>query len=173
MKNIFYFLIIISLFTACQGEVNQKPNFVIILVDDLGWADVRANYPESFYETPNLDQMASEGLRFTQAYAAHPVCSPTRAALMTGQHPNRLGITDWIPGYDKFEERRPIITPSINNELALEETTLAEKFKDNGYQTFFIGKWHLGEEEKYWPENQGFDVNIGGWRVGAPQLKKE
>ncbi|GAB3012982.1 sulfatase [Cyclobacterium sediminis] len=174
MKNTYYFLLLALLISACQveEEVKQKPNFVFILVDDLGWADVKANYPEGFYETPNLDQMAKEGLRFTQAYAAHPVCSPTRAALMTGMHPNRLGITDWIPGYDKFEESRPIITPSINNELALEETTLAEKFKDNGYQTFFIGKWHLGEEEKYWPENQGFDVNIGGWRVGAPQLKK-
>ena len=172
MKKILILLYIALVASSCQKKEEQKPNFVFILVDDLGWADVKANYPDSFYETPNLDRMASEGIRFTQAYAAHPVCSPTRAALMTGKHPNRLGITDWIPGFDKFEDQRPIVTPPIRDELALEETTLAEKLKENGYQTYFIGKWHLGEEEKYWPEHQGFDKNIGGWRVGAPQLKK-
>jgi len=172
MRKILFLFYLGLLMSSCQEKEERKPNFVFILVDDLGWADVKANYSETFYETPHLDQLAAEGIRFTQAYAAHPVCSPTRAALMTGKHPNRLGITDWIPGYDKFEAKHPISTPAIRDELALEETTLAEKFKENGYQTFFIGKWHLGEEEQYWPQHQGFDKNIGRWRVGAPQLKK-
>jgi len=140
-------------------------------VDDLGWADVGANWPETFYETPNIDRLAQIGIRFTQAYAAHPVCSPTRAALMTGKHPNRVNITDWIPGFDKDADKRPIHTPDIAHELGLEELTLAEKLKESGYNTYFIGKWHLGEEEQFWPEYQGFDRNIGGWSVGAPQLK--
>ncbi len=83
-----------------KEEEPIKPNLVFILVDDLGWADVQYNFPESFYETPNIDRMAEEGVRFTQAYSAHPVCSPTRAALMTSNHPNRLGITNFIPGHN-------------------------------------------------------------------------
>ncbi len=157
---------------SCGKKEVEKPNIVVILVDDLGWADVGANFPETFYETPNLDRMAANGLRFSQAYSAHPVCSPTRAALMTGIHPNRLNITDWIPGFSRNKEDWPLSTPSISHQLELEETTLAEKFKESGYHTFFAGKWHLGEEDTYWPEHQGFDQNIGGWSVGAPQLRK-
>lgn len=161
----------LSLF-SCEKAPTKKPNFVFILVDDLGWADLGVNWPETFYETPHLDALARRGLRFSQAYAAHPVCSPTRAALMTGKHPNRLNITDWIPGFDRDAAIRPIVPPQISHELALEEVTLGEKFKEGGYHTYFVGKWHLGEEERYWPEFQGFDVNIGGWSVGAPQLKE-
>lgn len=171
MKNILFFCCLFCLF-ACSKKKLEKPNILVILVDDLGWADVGANFPDTFYETPNLDRMAANGLRFSQAYAAHPVCSPTRAALMTGKHPNRHNITDWIPGFSRDRGNWPLSTPAINHELALEETTLAEKFKAAGYQTFFAGKWHLGEEDKYWPEHQGFDQNIGGWSVGAPQLKE-
>lgn len=172
MKNLILPLWLgLSLF-SCQDEPTKKPNIVFILVDDLGWADIGANYPNTFYETPILDQMAANGMRFTQAYAAHPVCSPTRAALMTGKHPNRVNITDWIPGFSRDRENWLLETPAINHELGLEETTLAEKFKEGGYRTFYIGKWHLGEEDQFWPEHQGFDINIGGWSVGAPQLKK-
>ena len=172
MKKWTLAFVVASLFFACQDKPEKKPNFVFILVDDLGWADIRANYADTFYETPHLDDMAAMGMRFTQAYAAHPVCSPTRAALMTGKHPNRVNITDWIPGFNRDRDNWLLETPAINHELALGETTLAEKFKEGGYQTFFIGKWHLGEEDQYWPEHQGFDINIGGWSVGAPQLKK-
>lgn len=159
-------------FFSCVKKDPTKPNVIVILVDDLGWADIGANYPETFYETPNIDRMAANGLRFSQAYSAHPVCSPTRAALMTGKHPNRVQITDWIPGFSRNKETWPLATPEISHELPLEETTLAEKFKENGYRTYFVGKWHLGEESRYWPEYQGFDQNIGGWSVGAPQLRE-
>lgn len=109
--------------------------------------------------------MAEKGVRFTNAYAANPVCSPTRAAIMTGKHPNRVNITDWIPGDDP--KNRPLLGPQDENELALEETTLAEKLKEAGYKTFFAGKWHLGDEG-FFPEDQGFDINIGGHHRGSP-----
>ncbi|WP_439483585.1 sulfatase [Cyclobacterium plantarum] len=172
MKKLILPLLLSLFLFSCGDQAQKKPNIVFILVDDLGWADIQANYSETYYETPNLDRMAAAGMRFTQAYAAHPVCSPTRAALMTGKHPNRVNITDWIPGFSRNMDNWTLETPAINHELALSETTMAEKFKEGGYRTFFIGKWHLGEEERFWPEHQGFDINIGGWSVGAPQLKK-
>jgi arylsulfatase A-like enzyme len=154
------------LFSCTQKET--KPNFVVILIDDLGWADVKCNHPGSFYETPHLDRMAGDGVRFTNGYSAHPVCSPTRASLMTGKHPNRVNITDWLPGDDP--KNRPLLGPQDKNELALEEITIAEKLKENGYATCFVGKWHLGHEESHWPEFQGFDINIGGWEAGQPRI---
>lgn len=156
------FLIPILLF-SCKKE--EQPNFVFILVDDLGWADVKCNFSESFYDTPNIDKLAESGVRFTNAYAANPVCSPTRAALMTGKHPNRVNITDWIPGDDP--KKRPLLGPQDRNELALEEITIAEKLKEIGYKTGFFGKWHLGGDGFY-PEDQGFDINIGGCEKGSP-----
>ena len=153
----------VLLLISCSKE--KQPNFVFILVDDLGWADVSCNNPESFYDTPNIDWLAEGGIRFTQAYAANPVCSPTRAAIMTGKHPNRVNITDWIPGDDPKD--RALIGPADRSELALEEITIAEKLKEKGYKTGFIGKWHLGSEGFY-PENQGFDSNIGGYHKGSP-----
>ncbi|NQU53300.1 MAG: sulfatase [Bacteroidetes bacterium] len=163
IKIVIFFLITLSLF-SCKTEKKQ-PNFVFILVDDLGWADVKCNFPESFYDTPNIDRLAENGVRFTNAYAANPVCSPTRAALMTGKHPNRVNITDWIPGADP--KKRPLLGTLDGNELALNETTIAEKLKEKGYKTCFVGKWHLGDEG-YFPEDQGFDVNIGGHDKGSP-----
>lgn len=157
-------ILFLALIFSCKTQPEQ-PNFVFILVDDLGWADVKCNYPESFYDTPNIDKLAASGVRFTNAYAANPVCSPTRAALMTGKHPNRVNITDWIPGSDP--KKRPLLGPQDANELALEEITLAEKLKEKGYQTCFVGKWHLGNEG-YFPEDQGFDINIGGHHKGSP-----
>lgn len=151
--------------TSFPQQSNNQPNFVFILVDDLGWADVKCNYPETFYDTPNIDKLAEKGVRFTQAYAANPVCSPTRAAIMTGKHPNRVRITDWIPG--DAPQNRPLLGPKINNELALDEMTLAEKLKGANYKTFFAGKWHLGDEG-FSPEDQGFDINFGGHHRGSP-----
>lgn len=157
-------MVVLSVFIfSCQTK--KQPNFVFILVDDLGWADLSCNYPGSFYETPNIDQMAKNGINFTQAYAANPVCSPTRAAIMTGKHPNRVNITDWIPGDDPKD--RPLLGPQDREELALEEVTLAEKLREKGYHTAFIGKWHLGDVGFY-PEDQGFDINIGGHHKGSP-----
>jgi arylsulfatase A-like enzyme len=163
-KKYILSVFLILLLLSCSKK-KEHPNFVFILVDDLGWADVKCNFPESFYDTPNIDKMAGNGVRFTQAYSANPVCSPTRAALMTGKHPNRVDITDWIPGSDP--KMRPLLGPQDRNELALEEVTIAEKLKEEGYKTCFIGKWHLGGEGFY-PEDQGFDINIGGHDKGSP-----
>src|SRR6056297_2522298 len=158
-------LLIYFTLSGCSLQKDTPPNFVFIVVDDLGWADIKCNYPGSFHDTPHIDRLAENGVRFTQAYAANPVCSPTRAALMTGKHPNRVNITDWIPGQDP--QNRPLLGPQDRNELALEETTIAEKLKEKGYQTCFIGKWHLGDEG-YFPKDQGFDINIGGHHRGSP-----
>jgi len=163
-NNLFLFLLLSIFIFSCSTEKKQ-PNFVFILVDDLGWADIKCNFPESFYDTPNIDRMAENGVRFTNAYAANPVCSPTRAALMTGKHPNRVNITDWIPGNNP--KNRPLLGTQDGYELKLEEITLAEKLKENGYKTCFIGKWHLGGEG-FFPQNQGFDINIGGCEWGHP-----
>jgi arylsulfatase A-like enzyme len=166
-KTTFFLLLLISAL-ACNEHAKESgppPNFVFILVDDLGWADVTCNYPESFYETPNIDRLAQKGIRFTRAYSANPVCSPTRAAIMTGKHPNRVGITDFIPGHPS--PNRPLLDPDIEHELKLEEITLAEKLKERDYRTCFIGKWHLGDKG-FFPEDQGFDINIGGHHKGSP-----
>jgi arylsulfatase A-like enzyme len=164
VKKIVLVVLVLGVMYSCAPQ-KQPPNFVFILVDDLGWADVRCNYPETFYDTPNIDKLAETGVRFTNAYSANPVCSPTRAAIMTGKHPNRVNITDWIPGNDP--KNRPLIGPQDGTGLALEEITLAEKLKEAGYKTFFAGKWHLGDEG-YFPEDQGFDINIGGHDKGSP-----
>ena len=160
------FSILLGVLLLCgkQGE-SGKPNFVFILADDLGWADVTCNFPDSFYETPNIDKLAFQGFRFVNAYSSCPVCSPTRASIMTGKYPVRVGITDWIPGDDP--KNRMLIGPADRNELAAEEVTLAELLKQDGYKTCLIGKWHLGGEG-FSPENQGFEVNIGGFEAGSP-----
>ncbi|MCG8699062.1 MAG: sulfatase-like hydrolase/transferase, partial [Bacteroidales bacterium] len=156
----FYFLGL--LVVSAQAA---QPNFVFFLVDDLGWSDVGC-FGSTFYETPHIDRIAATGMRFTQAYAACPVCSPTRASILTGRHPVRVGITDWIPG---MKVKNPkLLTPEDRDALALEEVTIAEVLKGGGYQTFFAGKWHLGETEDFWPEYQGFDINIGGCHEGSP-----
>jgi arylsulfatase A-like enzyme len=161
--NISFSIILLLFLISCSTK--KSPNFVFILVDDLGWADVKCNNQASFYDTPNIDRLAESGVRFTQAYSANPVCSPTRAAILTGKHPNRVNITDWIPGDDP--KNRPLLGSQDRNELALEEITIAEKLKEKGYKTGFIGKWHLGDEG-FFPENQGFDINIGGHEKGSP-----
>ena len=156
---------------GCAEEASAQasaPNVVFILVDDLGWTDV-GSYGSTFYDTPNVDRLAAEGIRFTDAYAAHPVCSPTRAAILTGKDPVRVGITDWIPGMPTEQADDPqLVPPEDIHNLPLEEVTLAEAFAQQGYRTFFAGKWHLGEDPAYWPEHQGFDVNKGGHDAGSP-----
>ncbi|WP_176218969.1 sulfatase [Zunongwangia atlantica] len=155
-----------------QAQINQneKPNIVFILVDDLGWKDLGVQGSD-YYLTPEIDKLAKEGVRFTNAYAANPVCSPTRASILTGMDPahQKVNISNWI-GAQKYEDRSgdELMQPRIADHLALDRITMAESLKANGYSTYFIGKWHLGETEEYWPENQGFDVNIAGWSRGNP-----
>ena len=148
------------------GSPPAKPlNFVFLLIDDFGWADLGANNPHCFYDTPNLDRLARSGMNFSHGYAANPVCSPTRYSIMTGKYPSRVDATNWFSGM-----RSGRFNPApLNDKMALEEVTLAESLKAQGYRTAFLGKWHLGEDEKYWPEHQGFDVNVGGWAVGSPR----
>ncbi len=126
----------------------EQPNIVFFLVDDLGWADTASN-GSKIYQTPNIDQLANEGMSFKQAYAAHPLCIGSRFALMTGKYPARI----------KKNKQFGTMPPN--------EKTMAESFKENGYTTFFAGKWHLGKQGAY-PQNQGFDVNVGGHDKGAP-----
>ncbi|MCL4146467.1 UNVERIFIED_CONTAM: hypothetical protein GTU68_008792 [Idotea baltica] len=157
---------------SCEEPTQKvrKPNFVFILVDDLGWKDIGC-FGSTFYETPNVDQLAATGMRFTDAYAACPVCSPTRASIMTGKYPARIRVTDWIPGRQarKFIEPHAVLSSRpFELQVALEEETIAEALKEANYTTFFAGKWHLGEDSLYWPENQGFDINKGGHSKGSP-----
>ena len=189
MKNILF----ASLLLPCLGTAipalgqepasrpGQKPNFVVVLVDDLGWADLGC-YGSVFHETPRLDTMAKEGMKFTNAYAACAVCSPTRAALQTGLNPARIGITDWIRG--KFQggiippdgknpteyvgdSNRKLLCPPNKLFLETEYLTIAEHLKTAGYTTCHIGKWHLGQENAR-PTDQGYDINIAGCDLGQP-----
>jgi arylsulfatase A-like enzyme len=142
----------------------RRPNFVLVLIDDMGWADAGC-YGSTFHLTPNIDRLAASGVRFTNAYAACPVCSPTRASIMSGKYPARLHLTDWIPG-----ENRSVILKTVpfRQELPLEEVTIAEALPAAGYRTCHVGKWHLGKDP-YYAEHQGFDINIGGNDWGSPK----
>src|SRR4051794_7482695 len=140
---------------------------VVILADDLGAADLGC-YGADLIETPRLDSLARESVVFRQAYASAPVCSPTRAALMTGKHPARVGITIWAEGSLAGPQNRKLIQGESKHDLPLEEVTLAERLHEAGYATALVGKWHLGDGD-HAPETQGFDVSIGGTRWGAPQ----
>lgn len=156
------------LLLGCNAVKEKQPNIILFVVDDLGWTDLSC-YGSDLYQTPNVDQLARTGMRFTDAYAACTVCSPSRSSLMTGKYPARTNCTDWISGHKRPFAKMKI--PDWTQFMAEEEVTLAEVLKNAGYSTIHIGKWHLGEEERYWPENQGFDTNIGGWSVGAPQKR--
>jgi arylsulfatase A len=152
---------------ASMGSEVPRPNVVVIVADDLGWADLGC-YGSTFHETPNLDRLARSGMRFTDAYAACPVCSPSRAAIMTGRYPARLQLTDWLPGRPDRPSQR-LLRPEFRQQLPLEEFTLAEALKPSGYIAASIGKWHLGGPP-FWPEHQGFDVNVGGTETGSPPV---
>ena len=158
-----------------------RPNFILILIDDLGWTDLGC-YGSGYFETPNIDRLASQGVRFTNGYAACAVCSPTRAAVMTGRYPARLGVTDWIRarfqgGTIPPDKKKPteyvgaadnkLLCPPNALWMELDEITVAEALKSAGYVTCHIGKWHLGAEDWY-PDKQGFDYNIGGCDFGQP-----
>ena len=159
-----------SLAAALAARAQSKrPNLVLILADDLGQRDLVC-YGNRYFSTPNIDRLAAEGARFTDAYAASPVCSPTRASILTGRHPVRYGVTDWIPGRPSHE-RGPILTPRTRTELALKEVTLPERLKPHGYRSASVGKWHLGGEG-FSPTEQGFDINIGGTNSGSPPRSK-
>ncbi|MHA2323899.1 MAG: sulfatase, partial [Promethearchaeota archaeon] len=140
----------------------KKPNIIFILIDDMGWKDLGC-YGSSFYETPNIDILAKEGMSFTNAYATCPVCSPTRASILTGKYPARLGLTNWIGGRAKGK----LLSAPYIDHLPLSENSIAKVLKENGYNTWHVGKWHLGRK-KYNPTNHGFDVNIGGSHWGLP-----
>ena len=143
-----------------------RPNIVLILADDLGWSDLGC-YGADLHETPNLDRLAGEGVRFTDAYAM-PVCSPTRATLMTGKHAARLRMTIWAEGSRGEPKNRRLLQGQSRHDLPHTETTMAKHLQAAGYLTALVGKWHLGDA-KHYPETHGFDVNIGGTCWGAPQ----
>jgi len=156
---------LISLAVAPAAPAGVKTNIVFMLIDDMGWADGGC-FGSKFYQTPRMDRLAAAGMRFTQAYAACAVCSPTRAALMTGKYPARLHITDWIPGEGAPPNSR-FRLPEWQQHLPLEERTLASQLKELGYATGHFGKWHLGGPAFY-PEHQGFEVNVAGSDTGQP-----
>ncbi len=144
-----------------------KPNIIFILIDDMGWRDLTC-YGSDFYETPNIDRLAREGMQFTQAYAACPVCSPTRGSILTGKYPAHLGITNWIDfsGRNHPSRGRLIDVAYIKN-MPDSEHTIADTLLQNGYATWHIGKWHVGNKGHY-PEDHGFEINIGGFERGHP-----
>ncbi len=179
LKNLFelFFCITLIFLTSCKNkDVSpkneiKKPNVVFILADDLGAHDLSFS-GSNYYETPNIDAIANEGVEFTQGYAACQVCSPSRASLMTGQYTARHGVTDWIGAAtgEKWGDyyNTKVMPPAYEMAIPDDNITIAEAFKANGYKTFFAGKWHLGDEP-HTPENNGFDINKGGWEVGGPK----
>ncbi len=173
-------LLAIVLLSSCRsdnpnGKTNKQPNIVLIVADDLGWADLDFTGSDLF-ETPNIHQLAREGVYFSNFYSASPVCSPTRASILTGKHPARLKMTTHYEnsgdywrnaGRDMTIYNNKLVQPETVGNLPQSEITIAEFLKGQGYFTAHIGKWHLGNFEHY-PENQGFDVNVGGTSWGAP-----
>jgi arylsulfatase A-like enzyme len=161
------FVICFFFFTGC-GQEKQPPNFIFFLVDDLGWSDVGC-YGSEYYETKNIDLLAEEGMRFTEAYATCCVCSPTRASILSGKYPGRLHITTAIPiqGYKRLENTILLGADYVKN-LPLEEVTIAEALREVGYTNAAMGKWHVCWDKKYYPVKQGFDLNIGGNNMGYP-----
>ncbi len=150
--------------TSSVRAAQEKPNIILIFIDDLGWSDVGC-YGSDFVETPRIDQLAAEGLRFTDFYAAGAVCSPTRCAVQSGQNQARIGITAHIPGHWRPFER--VITPQTTMALPLDTVTIAESLQSAGYRTGYIGKWHLGNGPKFQPDRQGYDFSAV---IGGPHL---
>jgi arylsulfatase A len=162
MKPILFAL---SLFAVLHSAAIARPNIVLILADDLGWSDLGC-YGADLHETPHLDQLAKQGMWFTDAYAMS-VCTPSRAALLTGKHAARLHMTTWSEGSRNAPKTRKLLEASSLHDLPHSETTLAKHLQEAGYLTALVGKWHLGDVD-HAPETHGFDVNIGGTQWGAP-----
>jgi arylsulfatase A-like enzyme len=146
--------------------MGSKKNIVLILIDDMGWRDIGC-YGSTFYDTPNLDRLAREGMLFTDAYAACPVCSPSRASIMSGKYPASVGVTDWIDHGTFHPLKGRLIEAPYVKQLPLSEKSVASALKDGGYHTWHVGKWHLGKRP-YYPEDHGFEKNIGGCWWGHP-----
>jgi len=173
MRFILFFLIFI-LIAGCQQQTDitqSKPNIIVLLVDDVGWGDF-SPYGAQFHETPNISRLASEGMLFKNGYAACTVCSPSRAAILTGQYPARLKLTDWITGH--IYPYAKLSVPDWNMRMDHGNTVLPEALQEAGYQTAFLGKWHLmpngqADFDQHYPTSHGFDINIGGREWGQPK----
>jgi len=172
LKNGFFLGIILSVGIACQpsnpsekSDTTPPPNILVFLVDDLGWADLEC-YGSTFHETPHIDDFASKSRLFTLAYAPAPVCSPSRAAILSGKNPARLHLTDWT-GPDKWHPKGKLEMPDFADQMPLEEITLAEAVAEQGYSTCFLGKWHIGWGD-YAPQHQGFQTVLGASEAGGP-----
>ena len=173
MTNLIKVFLLFLALPAGYSVASQKPNIVFILADDLGWSDLPA-YGNSFHETPHLDRFTEQSMRFSNAYAACPVCSPTRASIQSGQYPARVGVIDFIPGHWRpYEE---VVVPKNRTQyLPGNIVTIAEALKTAGYRTGYFGKWHLGYEEDHLPSAQGYDesyVYSGGGHA-APRFIPE
>jgi arylsulfatase A len=166
MKRLVILLAGFGLSVALHAAAPPKFNIVLFLIDDLGWRDIGAN-GSTYYQTPNIDRLAREGVRFTDGYAACAVCSPTRAAVLTGKYPARLLLTDWLPS-GRWDPKAKLREGRMLRGLPPEEFTIAEALRESGYRTASIGKWHLGSEPFSLPEHHGFDVNVAGNAHGAP-----
>lgn len=163
---------LLPILSLSANKPEKKPNVLFILADDFGYHDMSC-MGSKFYETPNIDKIASQGMVFTNGYAACQVCSPSRASIMSGKFPARHGITDWIGAASGEQWRNAkrfnqLLPPEYVRSLPSEYVTLPEALKLAGYKTFFAGKWHLGEKGSL-PEDHGFDINVGGWDAGSPK----
>ncbi|MBQ99719.1 MAG: sulfatase [Verrucomicrobiales bacterium] len=154
---------VLAAVTGVWAQAHAK-SYVLILVDDLGYMDIGAYNPKSFYETPNIDALAKSGVKFTDGYAANPVCSPTRFGIQTGRYPTRKDCTNFFSG----RRGGKFACAPLHDRLDHDEVTIAEALRDQGYATFFAGKWHLGPTEEFWPKKHGYDVNAGGFAKGGP-----
>jgi arylsulfatase A-like enzyme len=153
-------------FVHCKKASAPKPNIIFILADDLGWSDLGC-YGNQVHRTPNIDNLAGQGLRFNYAYASAPVCAPPRASIHTGKYPARIRLTSWVDGDPSFTHKRLNPPKSVFKHLTLRQTTIAERLRQAGYRTGHIGKWHLGTSG-HLPQDQGFDFASGGSEIGSP-----
>ena len=154
MKKILPTFLFVTLANWVLAEKKARPNIIFIFIDDMGWGDAGC-YGNDFIDTPNIDQLAKDGMRFTDFYAAGAVCSPTRCAVQSGQNQARIGITAHIPGHWRPFER--VINPQTTMALPLDVVTVAESMKQAGYTTGYVGKWHLGRSDQFGPDKQGYD----------------
>lgn len=164
MARVIFLSVLALLCAMNRVSAAEQPNIVLIFIDDMGWKDVGC-YDNDFVDTPHIDQLAQQGMRFTDFYAAGAVCSPTRCALQSGQNQARIGITDFIAGHWRPFER--VITPRPATALPLDTVTVAESLKAVGYETGYIGKWHLGNGPQFQPDRQGYDFSAV---IGGPHL---